>query len=149
MHEVAISPRQPLSQRGLLQVSIAEDFSVQYVGPYKVVTNELANETYVLYQCGTPPPDFLPAGAVPGLPDAAKAFQIPLHSVSVADTTVNGFLVRSIVKRSGGGGGSQDRPAHRVGLPSLCLHGLQQALLRGGERPILHEVTLQLACAFS
>lgn len=56
----------------------------------QVVTNQLKNETYVLYQCGTPDPSTLTP-----LPAGAKVFQIPLQSVSVADSTANNFLVRA------------------------------------------------------
>jgi hypothetical protein len=65
-------------------------------GITQVVTNTRKNETYLLYQCGTPNPATAEAGAkVPGLPAAGfKTFQIPLVATAVSDTTVNGFLVR-------------------------------------------------------
>lgn len=57
------------STRPLLgQVTVAEDFSIRYYGPYKIVQNELKNETYVLYQCGTPNPADLPPDTIPGAP---------------------------------------------------------------------------------
>ncbi|KAJ9531311.1 hypothetical protein QJQ45_006761 [Haematococcus lacustris] len=59
-----------------------------YFDTYKVVVNrrQSANETYVLYQCGTqpPPPSAVPAGA--------KFFSVPLSSVSVDETTVVAFM---------------------------------------------------------
>lgn len=50
-----------------------------------MATNLVANETYVLYQCGTTKPD---ASAFP----AAKFFSIPLSSVSSPDSTSAAFL---------------------------------------------------------
>jgi hypothetical protein len=67
-------------------VTVAEDFTVKYYDTYKVVTNERANETYALYQCGTTPP------AESDLPPGAKVLEIPLSSVAVDDTTALGFL---------------------------------------------------------
>ncbi|KAJ9531313.1 hypothetical protein QJQ45_006765 [Haematococcus lacustris] len=68
--------------------SYALNFNVNYFDTYKVVVNrrQSANETYVLYQCGTqpPPPSAVPAGA--------KFFSVPLSSVSVDDTTVVAFM---------------------------------------------------------
>jgi hypothetical protein len=48
----------------------------------------------VLYQCGTPDPSALPPGAATGVTPGMPSFEIPLYSVAVTDTTVNGFLVR-------------------------------------------------------
>jgi hypothetical protein len=69
-----------------LQVINSQGFSVDYYNSYKIVTNKIANETYVLYQCGTPPPaaDVIPAGA--------KVFQIPLTSISAPETVPYAFL---------------------------------------------------------
>ncbi|GMH38649.1 hypothetical protein BSKO_06533 [Bryopsis sp. KO-2023] len=69
-----------------VDVEIAEDFKVEYGPNFKVVTNLRADETYVLYQCGTNPPE---KSLFPG---KAKMFEIPLTSVSVADTTFIGFM---------------------------------------------------------
>jgi len=52
-----------------------------------VVTNIQADETYVLFQCGTQPP----ASSQFGFP--VKFFEIPLTSVSVPDTTASAFMV--------------------------------------------------------
>lgn len=77
-------------------MDVATDFNVRYFGPYKIVTNERANETYVVYQCGTPDPADLAPGTIPGVDMAtAKVFEIPLRSVSVGDTTADTFLVRT------------------------------------------------------
>lgn len=69
-----------------MQVVSADGFSVDYYNSYKIVTNKIANETYVLYQCGTAPPsaDTIPAGA--------KVFQIPLTSISAPETVPYAFL---------------------------------------------------------
>jgi hypothetical protein len=57
----------------------AQDFTVQYNNTFKMVSNSFVNETYVGYQCGTPMPNSVPAGA--------KVFQIPLAALGT-DTTV-------------------------------------------------------------
>lgn len=53
-----------------------------------MVTNQIANETYVLYQCGTP----APAGDAPGVVPDAKLFQIPLTSLSVPETVPYAYI---------------------------------------------------------
>lgn len=55
----------------------------------QVITNKWVpgGETYVLYQCGTPRPSNVPAGA--------KVFEMPLVSVSSDDTTAADFMVSS------------------------------------------------------
>lgn len=67
-------------------VSFAQGFQVQYFSSYKVVTNSIANETYVLYQCGLPPP------AIESFPAGAKLFAIPLDSVAVLETVPLAFM---------------------------------------------------------
>eukprot|EP00775_Hariotina_reticulata_P008816 gene8816-8995_t len=73
-------------------VEFAEDFSVTYRGTFKVVVNKRVNETYLLYQCGSPNPLDL-ANTELGLPANTKVFEIPLVSVAVADSTAQGFLL--------------------------------------------------------
>lgn len=53
----------------------------------QIVTNLFVNETYVLYQCGTPLPsaDLVPVGS--------KFFEIPLTSVTVLETVPYAYLV--------------------------------------------------------
>jgi hypothetical protein len=65
----------------------ARGFQVQYFNTYKVVTNSIVNETYVLYQCGSLPP---PVNEVPA---GSKFFSVPLTSVAVPETVPNGFMV--------------------------------------------------------
>ncbi|KAF6264139.1 hypothetical protein COO60DRAFT_220758 [Scenedesmus sp. NREL 46B-D3] len=72
-------------------VEFAQDFTVTYRGTFKVVTNKRANETYVLYQCGTPNP-MDSADTELGLDANTKVFQIPLVSVALADSAAAGFL---------------------------------------------------------
>jgi len=67
-----------------------------------VVNVKRFGRSYVLYQCGTPDPVSLPPGAAPGVNQGMSSFEIPLYSVAVTDTTVNGFLVCE--KYSVGGG---------------------------------------------
>jgi iron complex transport system substrate-binding protein len=61
-------------------------WSVSYENTYKIVTNEAANETYLLYQCGTEPPmeelDGRHATVVP----------VPLEDVGLLYTTMIPFL---------------------------------------------------------
>ena len=61
--------------------------------PTQVVTVKRFNKKYVLYQCGTPDPTKLPPGSAAGIAPGMPSFEIPLFSVAVTDTTVNGFLV--------------------------------------------------------
>ncbi|DBA71969.1 hypothetical protein WJX79_005778 [Trebouxia sp. C0005] len=74
------------TQQAQVNVTVAQDFTVQYMDSYKIVTNLYVNETYVLYQCGTTPPtaDMVPAGS--------KFFQIPLTSVTVVETIPYAYL---------------------------------------------------------
>lgn len=66
--------------------SAADGFSVEYKDSYKIVENRISNITYVLYECGTdrPSADQVPAGSV--------FFQVPLTSVSVAETVPYAYL---------------------------------------------------------
>jgi hypothetical protein len=68
-------------------VTISNLFSITYYGTWKLVTNLVTSEVYVLYQCGTPKPT---------VPPGARAFEIPLRSVSVPDTTALAFMVRCL-----------------------------------------------------
>lgn len=68
-------------------VTTAKLFNVEYLNNYKLVyvRNSFGdNETYALYQCGTPVPENLPPGI--------KNFSIPLTSVAVNDSSVIPFL---------------------------------------------------------
>ena len=68
------------------QVKNAQGFTVDYYNSYKVLTNNIAGETYVLYQCGTPPP------AANTVPQGAKFFEIPLTSLSAPETVPYAFV---------------------------------------------------------
>lgn len=65
----------------------------------QLVNNSIAEELYVLYQCGADAP--APADFPPG----TKFFQIPLVSVVVPETVPYAALVR----RGGAGGGRRGR----------------------------------------
>lgn len=65
-------------------------FSIEYYSTYKVITNKLANEKYLMYHCGTGIPNPLPAGVT-------KVFQGPLTSASVADATAADFMTQMLV----------------------------------------------------
>ncbi|KAI8105243.1 hypothetical protein M9435_000411 [Picochlorum sp. BPE23] len=69
-------------------VNTAVGFTVTYYDTYKVVDNTISGQTYVLYVCGSDKPS---VGA-PGVSEDAKFFQIPLTSVSVAETVPYAFL---------------------------------------------------------
>lgn len=69
-----------------ITITSARGFSVEYFNTYKVVTDSIANLTYVLVQCGAAPPpqDKIPAGAT--------VFQIPLTSISATETIPYAYL---------------------------------------------------------
>ncbi|KAF5833722.1 hypothetical protein DUNSADRAFT_9920 [Dunaliella salina] len=69
-----------------VQVDKASEFTVEYHSTYKVVTNTVRDERYVLYQCGAP------VGQLEQEYPDAKLFEIPLASVATPSTTVLGFL---------------------------------------------------------
>jgi len=64
----------------------AEKFTVTYYDTYKVVVNEVAKITYVLYECGSERPDEA------SVPEGAVYFQVPLTSLSVSETVPFAFL---------------------------------------------------------
>lgn len=68
------------------QVNNAQGFTVEYYNFYKVVKNNIADETYVLYQCGTPVP------AADAVPAGSKFFEIPLTSLSAPETVPYAFV---------------------------------------------------------
>lgn len=68
------------------EITSARGFSVQYYDTYKIVKNSIANQTYVLLQCGAPEP------RLDTIPPGATVFQVPLTSVSVPDTVPYAFL---------------------------------------------------------
>ncbi|KAJ3330684.1 hypothetical protein HDU93_000264, partial [Gonapodya sp. JEL0774] len=59
-------------------------FTVTYFNNYKVLTNVIANQTTVLYQCGTPVPTNIPAGAT--------VVSVPVQNVSLNDVTSLTFI---------------------------------------------------------
>ena len=70
---------------GGVVVEVADDFRVRYGSNFKVVDNLRVNETYVLYQCGTTPPEISDGPSI-------KLFEIPLSSVALPDVTASSFL---------------------------------------------------------
>ncbi|CAG8567226.1 5041_t:CDS:2 [Ambispora gerdemannii] len=69
-----------------ITVEHAKYFTINYSKNYKLLTNTFTNETFALYQCGTPKP---PAAA---LPAGAKLFSVPVKTVAVLDTSSNTYL---------------------------------------------------------
>src|SRR6266542_4770705 len=65
-------------------VETATKFSIEYFKSYKLVTNQQTNEIFALYQCGTPVPANLPAGA--------KPLPISVKNAAVTDTSAIPFL---------------------------------------------------------
>jgi hypothetical protein len=93
----------------------------------QIVTAKRFGKQYVLYQCGTPDPSSLPPGAAPGVTPGMPSFEIPLYSVAVTDTTVNGFLVGGQGARGEGAG-----QGAAEGLPAAGSNG--RAVLQGRRR---------------
>ncbi|KAI9034117.1 hypothetical protein DFJ74DRAFT_600737 [Hyaloraphidium curvatum] len=60
-----------------------DGWQIQYFSNYKLLTNMAGNESYVLFQCGTP---------VPSVPGVNKTFSVPLSTSSISDTTVVSYL---------------------------------------------------------
>jgi hypothetical protein len=64
----------------------------------QVITNEVAKEQYVVYQCGCfNKTRSFPASLVPPAPSGykpTKVFEGPLQSISADDTSVGEFMVR-------------------------------------------------------
>lgn len=70
----------------LNQITYALGFDVEYYNQYKVVTNNIVNETYVLYQCGAQLP------TTSQFPKGTKFFEIPLTKVSAPETVPYAFI---------------------------------------------------------
>eukprot|EP00897_Mesotaenium_endlicherianum_P005639 jgi/Mesen1/5102/ME000253S04216 len=70
---------------GEVAVNTAMDFAVGYSNSYKVVKNNFANTSYVLYQCGTPKP------ALEKYPLTTRFFEVPLKN-SATDGSLLGVL---------------------------------------------------------
>jgi len=72
----------------------ADDFSITYFLNYKLVENTRTNETFALYQCGTPAPT--------GLNSSVKVFPIPFSTIAITSTVEITFLemlgVRTSIK---------------------------------------------------
>ncbi|KAI8642350.1 hypothetical protein BD408DRAFT_183198 [Parasitella parasitica] len=59
-------------------------FSIEYHNNYKVVKNSRTGRTYVLVQCGTPPPT--------DVNNATEIYQIPITKAAAMETTVVPYL---------------------------------------------------------
>ncbi|CAG8455468.1 2726_t:CDS:2 [Acaulospora morrowiae] len=77
-----------------VNATVASLFRIEYYKNYKLVYNLYTNETFALYQCGTPIPSNLPAGT--------KNFSIPLSAIAILDSSEIPFLealgLRSTIK---------------------------------------------------
>lgn len=75
-----------LSPSFLCKASATDGWTIEYHNSHKILTNVGANESYVLYQCGTP---------APNVTGVSKAFAVPITKAAIADTTaVTYFEVR-------------------------------------------------------
>ncbi|CAM0142984.1 hypothetical protein VKS41_006265 [Umbelopsis sp. WA50703] len=59
-------------------------FQISYHNNYKLLVNSYTNETFALYQCGTPQPT--------GLANGTKFFPVPVSNVAVMETIVVPYL---------------------------------------------------------
>ena len=62
-------------------IKYSKQWSVSYHKTYKILTNIIAGETYLLYQCGTEPPTPEEAG------NHTQTFPIPLERIVLSSTT--------------------------------------------------------------
>eukprot|EP00891_Asterochloris_glomerata_P001563 jgi/Astpho2/1563/Aster-x1015 len=69
-----------------MNITFAGGWTVQYMEQFKLVNNSVAEEIYVLYQCGTPAP------SKAQFAKGAKFFPIPLKTVIASDNTSYAFL---------------------------------------------------------
>lgn len=96
-------------------VSAAALISVAYGNHFKVLTEELAKEQYVLTQCGTSQPTDEEVNAiVSGTGYQRKHFTVPVQDVTAASTTILSFLRRL---------GVEDRVAY---ADAYAVHGCWQ-----------------------
>lgn len=96
-------------------VSAAALISVAYGNHFKVLTEELAKEQYVLTQCGTSQPTDEEVNAiVSGTGYQRKHFSVPVQDVTAASTTILSFLRRL---------GVEDRVAY---ADAYAVHGCWQ-----------------------
>lgn len=102
-------------------VTSAALISVAYGNHFKVLTEELAKEQYVLTQCGaTQPTDEEVDAVVSGTGYQRKHFTIPLQNVAAASTTLLSFLRRL---------GVEDRVAY---ADAYGVHGCWQKAISCG-----------------
>ncbi|KAJ1970366.1 hypothetical protein H4R34_006077, partial [Dimargaris verticillata] len=74
-----------------LRLSSKEGFEVDYFKHFKVVTNKLEEETYVLVQCGAPEPQF-DDNYMPELAGVTKFFEIPPKRYATLQNSTLAFL---------------------------------------------------------
>lgn len=69
-------------------------FKISYHNNYKLLVNSYTNETFALYQCGTPVPT--------GLANGTKVFPVPVSNVAVMETIVVPYLEVKYFKKKRG-----------------------------------------------
>jgi hypothetical protein len=82
-----------------VQVTVAQDFTVEYFKSFKIVTNREVKPPYVsvLYPCGSPKPtaaDFAKLNQTSAGMSGIGFFEIPLTAVATDDSTAGYALVR-------------------------------------------------------
>lgn len=75
-------------------VEVAEHFSIEYYGYYKIVRNDEDDQTYVLVQCGAPSPtaEELELQANVNISDVAFTVEVPLQRVALQYSTMEVFF---------------------------------------------------------
>merc|ERR1719401_3362181 len=72
-------------------VEVAELFSIDYHGHYKIVRNTEDDKTYVLVQCGAPAPSAEELAAI-GITDVDFTIDVPLTNVALQYSTMEAFF---------------------------------------------------------
>mmetsp|Transcript_2941 Transcript_2941/g.4597 ORF Transcript_2941/g.4597 Transcript_2941/m.4597 type:complete len:521 (-) Transcript_2941:213-1775(-) len=72
------TPFSRLEFRGKVKADYSLHWDVTYHNTYKLLTNKIRDETYVLWQCGTPKPE---------IDGAAGYFEVPVQRIGITSTT--------------------------------------------------------------
>eukprot|EP00931_Biecheleriopsis_adriatica_P053341 TRINITY_DN3120_c0_g1_i2.p1 TRINITY_DN3120_c0_g1~~TRINITY_DN3120_c0_g1_i2.p1 ORF type:complete len:539 (-),score=135.07 TRINITY_DN3120_c0_g1_i2:231-1784(-) len=91
--QVGVLPS-PVVRQAEVEVHAADLIDVAYGNNFKILTDQISKEQYVLTQCGTPEPSESDLDAVVPLEDGyqRKRFTIPLQSATAASTVQLSFL---------------------------------------------------------
>jgi len=92
--QVSVAPRSQLSKISTI-VQTAGLFSIDYGSSFKVITEHMAKEQYVLVQCGAPNVTEAEIDAVAPLPSqqhTRKTFRVPLRQIATESTVQLSYL---------------------------------------------------------